>query len=280
MDNALSDDGSLLRLGIFAAILLGLGAAETLYPRRERTLPRRARWFTNTALIAIDTALLRLLLPVLALGMAALAEQRGWGLFNAIAWPDWLEFALSVVLLDMAIYWQHVATHRVPILWRLHKVHHVDRDLDVTSGFRFHPLEIIGSMIWKLALVAALGAPVAAVFVFELLLNAGSMFSHANIRLPLRLDKVLRLVLVTPDMHRIHHSVIRCETDSNFGFSTSLWDRLFGTYREEPERGHRGMTIGLESFQDERPQSLWQSLLIPFGGQRPDKSEKVTQKPR
>ncbi|NVD43538.1 sterol desaturase family protein [Qipengyuania atrilutea] len=263
MDNALSDDG-ILRLSIFATVLLVLGIAEALFPRRQRAMPRRARWVTNTALIAIDTALLRLLLPVLALGMAVLAEQRGWGLFNAIAWPGWAEFLVSLVLLDMAIYWQHVATHRIPFLWRLHKVHHVDRDLDVTSGFRFHPLEIIGSMIWKLALVAALGAPVAAVFVFELLLNAGSMFSHANVRLPLRMDKVLRLVLVTPDMHRIHHSVIRRETDSNFGFSTSLWDRLFGTYREEPEHGHRGMTIGLETFQDERPQSLLQSLLIPF----------------
>ena len=266
----LFDDAGLMRFAVFAGLFVLLVLLEQLFPRRSRTQPRRQRWVTNGALIVIDTLALRLILPVAALGMAGIAEARGWGLFNMIDWPEWLEIILCVVILDMAIYWQHVATHRVPLLWRLHKVHHVDRDLDATSGFRFHPLEIVGSMIFKIALVALLGPAIVAVFIFELLLNAGSMFSHANLRLPLRLDQALRLALVTPDMHRIHHSTREHETNTNYGFSTSAWDRLFGTYRDDPQDGHERMTIGLDEYQDERPARLLPSLAIPFARSRPN----------
>ncbi len=268
MDALFSDNGSMIRFGVFAGLLVLLAIAEAAFPRRRRTQPRAARWFTNISLIVIDTLLLRLALPIVALGMASMAQARGWGLFNALDWPVWLEIVLAVALLDMAIYWQHVATHKIPILWRLHKVHHVDRDLDVTSGFRFHPLEIIVSMLFKLALVAALGPALIAVFIFEVLLNAGSMFSHANLRLPLGLDRVLRWAIVTPDMHRIHHSTIERETNSNYGFSTSLWDRIFRSYRDDPAKGHDAMTIGLDDYQDERPSQLLPSLLMPFARRR------------
>ena len=270
----------LLRIGSFTAVFAALMLAETLLPRRKRVENRLRRWSTNVAMIAIGTLALRLLFPLVALTMAALAEARGWGLLNALDWPIWLEFALAILALDLAIYLQHVATHRIPLLWRLHKVHHADRDIDVTTGFRFHPFEILASMAYKVAVVAALGPSVAAVFVFELLLSAFPMFNHANLRLPGWLERPLRWLIVTPDMHRVHHSVIVAETNSNYGFNLSLWDRLFGTYRDQPQAGHEGMTIGLAEYADKRPSRLGASLAMPFGTEARRYAEPQSKDPR
>jgi sterol desaturase/sphingolipid hydroxylase (fatty acid hydroxylase superfamily) len=212
----------------------------------------------------LDTVLVRLVFPTAAIGVALLAETRGWGLFEAVQAPAWLAVIASVILLDLAIYLQHVLFHAVPVLWRLHRMHHADLEVDVTTGVRFHPVEILLSMAIKLGVVAALGTPAAAVLIFEVLLNATSMFSHGNVRLPERFDSVLRRIVVTPDMHRVHHSVVPRETNSNFGFNLPWWDRLFGTYRGEPAAGHEGMTIGIEQFRDPRELRLDRMLLQPF----------------
>lgn len=253
-----------LRLTAFAGVLLALMVWELISPRRRREIPRLVRWTNNLALVVIDTAVLRLAFPLLAVALALWAEESGWGLFNLFGAPLWLAVPLSVLLLDLAIYGQHVLFHKVPLLWRLHRVHHADLEFDVTTGLRFHPGEIVLSMLIKLALVAALGAPALAVLLFEVLLNATSMFNHSNIRLPLGLDRVLRLIVVTPDMHRVHHSILRHETDSNYGFNLPWWDRLFGTYRAQPEAGHDAMTIGIGQFRT--PRDLWldRMLLQPF----------------
>jgi sterol desaturase/sphingolipid hydroxylase (fatty acid hydroxylase superfamily) len=198
--------------------------------------------------------------------MALAADENGWGLFNGLALPLWLAVALSVIIMDFAIYLQHVLIHAVPALWRLHRMHHADLDFDVTTGARFHPLEIILSMGLKLMVVGALGAPAAAVLIFEVILNATSMFNHSNVGLPARLDRAVRLIVVTPDMHRVHHSVIPAETNSNFGFSLPWWDHLFGTYKAQPEAGHAGMTIGIEQFRDGRDLRLDRMLIQPFRG--------------
>jgi sterol desaturase/sphingolipid hydroxylase (fatty acid hydroxylase superfamily) len=209
--------------------------------------------------------MLRLMLPIAGMGAALLAQEEGWGLFNVLSFvPRWTAVLASILVLDLAIYGQHVVFHKVPFLWRLHRVHHTDIDLDATSGVRFHPLEIALSLALKLAVIAALGAPVVAVVAFEVLLNAAALFNHANVRLSLGLDRVLRRVIVTPDMHRVHHSVHRDETDSNFGFNLSLWDRLFGTYRDQPRDGHLGMTIGLAMFRSSRERWLPRLLIQPF----------------
>jgi len=240
----------LVRLASFAAVLAGMALWEGLAPRRERALTRAARWPHNLALAVLNTVLVRLLFPSAAVGTALLAEARGWGLLPWLGVPAWLAPLAAVVALDFAIYLQHRVFHAVPLLWRVHRVHHADLDLDVTSGARFHPIEILLSMAIKLALVVALGAPAVAVLLFEVLLNATAMFNHANARLPAGLDRALRLVVVTPDMHRVHHSVRREEADSNFGFNLPWWDRLLGTYRAEPAGGHRGMTLGLAALRD------------------------------
>jgi sterol desaturase/sphingolipid hydroxylase (fatty acid hydroxylase superfamily) len=200
--------------------------------------------------VVFNTALLRLVFPLAAVGMATTAELNGWGLFNRVASPDWLALSASVVILDAAIYLQHVMFHAVPLFWRLHRVHHADLDFDVTTGSRFHPVEILLSMLIKFAVIVLLGPPVVAVVVFEVLLNATAMFNHSNVRLPLALDALLRRLIVTPDMHRVHHSHLDHETNSNFGFNLSIWDRLFGTYRDQPEEGHEGMMIGIDTFRD------------------------------
>lgn len=249
-----------IRLGIFLAVLAGLAAWELSAPRRRQEVPRLLRWSNNLALVALDTALVRLAFPALATGFALIAEARGWGLLNALDLHPALEFVLALLALDLAIYLQHVLFHAVPVLWRLHRTHHSDPEFDVTTGLRFHPVEILLSMGLKLAVVAALGPPAAAVLAFEVILNATSMFTHANVRLPARAERLLRLVLVTPDMHRIHHSVRREETDSNFGFSLSLWDRLLGTYRAAPRDGQEGMTIGIGAFGGRR--DLWLDRLL------------------
>lgn len=253
-----------LRLGVFISILIIMMSAEALFPRKARVMGRTRRWTSNLLLIIIDGLFVRLFFPMVAVGVAALSLQKGWGLFNVIDLPIWLEITFAIVLLDMLIYWQHVASHHIPILWALHKVHHADRDIDVTTGSRFHPLEIGLSMVYKMALVALLGAPVLAVIIFEIILNGCAMFNHSNVKLPLKFDRVLRRFIVTPDMHRVHHSIIPSETNSNYGFSLSLWDRLFGSYTAQPADGHDHMVIGLEKHQTPGPASLSWSLALPF----------------
>jgi sterol desaturase/sphingolipid hydroxylase (fatty acid hydroxylase superfamily) len=262
---------SAIRLGFFSGVLALMAAWEVLAPRRRLTTARPVRWLSNLGLVALDTAAVRLLVPLGAVGMAVVAEERGWGLFHNLPLPGWLAAALAVVALDFAIYLQHVLFHAVPALWRLHMVHHADLDFDVTTGVRFHTLEILLSMGIKMAAVALLGAPALAVLTFEVLLNATSMFSHGNVRLPPRLDRVLRLVVVTPEMHRVHHSADPRETNSNFGFNLPWWDYLLGTYRARPAEGHEGMTIGLAQLRDERrAERLHWILLLPFIGRPGD----------
>lgn len=256
-----------LRLGVFLGLFAALAWLEWRYPRRRETA-RRGRWLTNITLLAIDGLVLRLFFPLLAVGAAVWAQAAGVGLFNVWMLPGPVAFVLCLLLLDLAIWAQHLLMHKVPLLWRLHRVHHCDLAFDVTTGIRFHPLEIALSMGLKMALVVALGAPVAAVIVFEVLLNATSLFNHANLRLPASLDRVLRWLVVTPDMHLVHHSVHRPETDSNYGFNLPWWDRLFGTYRAQPRDGHEGMRMGLEAFRSPREQALRLLLIQPFAGSR------------
>lgn len=254
-----------LRLAAFAAVLAAMLAWEARRPRRASGHGRRLqRWRTNLGLVAVDALVVRLGFPLAAVGAAVLAQERGWGLLNALDVPRWLAVAVALVILDLAIYAQHVAFHKVPVLWRLHRVHHCDVELDATTGLRFHPIEIALSMAFKIALVIALGAPAVAVIVFEVGLNALAMFNHANVRLPERIDRVLRRLVVTPDMHRVHHSIHRDETDSNYGFNLSVWDRLFGTYRAEPRDGHETMTLGLDTFRTPADGRLGRLLLQPF----------------
>jgi sterol desaturase/sphingolipid hydroxylase (fatty acid hydroxylase superfamily) len=254
----------LIRLGFFAAVLALMALWELLAPRRAQEIGRAWRWPNNLGVVVVDTLLLRLIFPTAAVGLAILGEERGWGLLNNIALPAWLEIVLAVVVLDLVIYCQHVLFHAVPALWRLHRMHHADLEFDVTTGVRFHPIEILLSMVIKLGAVAALGAPALGVLAFEVLLNATSMFNHGNVRLPRGLDRVLRWIVVTPEMHRVHHSIERRETDSNFGFNLPWWDRLFGTYRAEPKAGHLGMTIGISEFREPRELRLDRMLLQPF----------------
>lgn len=260
------ENEAIIRLGIFLGLFSLFALAETLAPRRARVQPRGHRWLTNWSITIVNTLTLRALavgLPLLAVGAAVDAASNGWGLFNIVGWPVWLEFLLAVLIFDFAIWFQHLITHKIPILWRLHRVHHADRDMDVTTAIRFHPVEIALSMLLKIGLVYLLGPAALAMIVFEILLNGTAMFNHANIKLPLGADRVLRLVLVTPDMHRVHHSVHRSEHDSNYGFALSIWDRLFGTYIPQPDKGHDGMTVGLE-WQDDKPSTLGWSLALPF----------------
>jgi sterol desaturase/sphingolipid hydroxylase (fatty acid hydroxylase superfamily) len=256
----------LWRLGVFLGLFALFATLEALAPRRARSQQRSARWLTNLSIVVLDTLALRALaiaLPLLAVGAAVDAGRMGWGLFNALDWPLWLEVVLAILILDLAIWAQHLVTHKVPILWRFHRVHHADRDFDVTTALRFHPVEILASMMLKIGLVYLLGPAALAVLLFEIILNGTAMFNHSNLRLPLWLDRVVRLVLVTPDMHRVHHSIHRHEHDSNYGFALSVWDRIFRTYRPKPEAGHDLMTVGLE-WQDERPSRLGWALMLPF----------------
>jgi sterol desaturase/sphingolipid hydroxylase (fatty acid hydroxylase superfamily) len=264
MSNVLLGNEPLVRIFAFAGIFAAMAAWEILAPRRERTLARGTRWPSNIGVVVLDTALVRLLFPTAAVGVALVAEARGWGLFQAMGIPTWVSVPAAVVALDLAIYLQHVLFHAVPALWRLHRVHHADLEVDVTTGARFHPIEVLLSMGIKLGVVVALGAPAIAVLTFEVLLNATSMFNHSNVRMPARLDRVLRYIVVTPDMHRVHHSVVAGETNSNFGFNLSWWDRLLGTYRDQPAAGHHAMTLGIDQFRDPAEQRLDRMLTQPF----------------
>lgn len=257
---------ALIRLGVFVGLFALFAAIETMLPRRSRTQPRSARWLTNWAIVIIDTITLRALalaLPLLAVGAAIDAQEQGWGLMNQVGLPYWITVIVTVLIFDLAIWLQHLITHKIPILWRFHRVHHADRDIDVTTAIRFHPVEIAFSMLIKIGLVYLLGPPAVGIVLFEIILNGTAMFNHANIRLPLGLDAVLRQFLVTPDMHRVHHSIYREEHDSNYGFALSIWDRMFGTYVPQPKQGHEDMTIGLE-WQDDQPSRLGWSLWLPF----------------
>ncbi|MCV2871349.1 sterol desaturase family protein [Defluviimonas sp. WL0050] len=255
-----------IRLVAFLGVLAAMALWEVGAPRRRRDIPRVIRWTNNLALVVLDTAILRLTFPILAVGLAAMAEERGWGLFNNIDAPLWVAIVVSMLLLDLAIYLQHVMFHAVPGLWRLHRMHHADLDFDTTTGLRFHPVEILISMGIKLVVVAALGPPAVAVLLFEVILNATALFNHANIDFPRRVDRMLRCIVVTPDMHRVHHSVDPRETNSNFGFNLPWWDRLFGTYLAQPAKGHKGMEIGIEQFRTRRDLWLDRMLIQPLLG--------------
>lgn len=256
-----------IRMSFFFGMLAIMAAWEILAPRRALTVSKAIRWLNNLGLVFLNSFLLRLAFPAAAIGIASYANQAGWGLFNVFDLPAWLAIVASVVILDFVIYMQHVMMHSVPALWRLHRVHHADVDFDVTTGSRFHTIEIFLSMFIKFAAILLLGPPVVAVIIFEVLLNATAMFNHSNVKLPLAIDRVLRLFIVTPDMHRVHHSVEDDEANSNFGFNLPWWDRLLGTYRDQPRSGHEGMTIGIHKYRDIKLVSWLPGMLtLPFKG--------------
>ena len=266
MTDLLLANEATLRLSFFLGILIAMVIWEVAAPRRRREIPRLLRWTNNLGVVVVDTILVRLTFPLVAVGLALMAEERGWGLFNVIEAPAWIAVVVAFLALDLAIYLQHVMFHAVPALWRLHRMHHADLEFDVTTGLRFHPVEILLSMGIKLAVVAALGPPAVVVLVFEVVLNGTAMFNHSNIRIPLGLDRILRLIVVTPDMHRVHHSVHPRETNSNFGFNLPWWDRLLGTYLAQPRDGHEEMTIGIEQFRTRRDLWLDRMLIQPVLG--------------
>lgn len=253
-----------IRLGFFLSIFIAIILWEFAAPRRRLSQPRWLRWYSNIGIVVLNTVAVRLLVPLVPVALAVMAEARGWGILNLVDLPFLLTVVMSVVVLDLVIYFQHVMFHAVPALWRLHRMHHADLDFDVTTGARFHPIEIVLSILLKFAVITVIGPPAVAVIIFEVLLNGTSMFNHGNIRLPLALDRILRWFVVTPDMHRVHHSNIPAETNSNFGFSLPYWDRLFGTYRDQPQLGHEGMTIGLDTFREAGDLHLHKMLIQPF----------------
>jgi len=256
-----------IRLGFFFGVFAIMGLWEVLAPRRALTVSKAVRWANNLGLVFLNSAILRLIFPMAAVGVAAFAAEQGWGLLNYFQLPFAFSVVLAIVALDFIIYLQHVLVHAVPALWRLHRVHHADLDYDVTTGARFHTLEIILSMLIKFATILVLGPPVVAVVIFEVVLNAMAMFNHSNVSLPSRLDRIVRLFVVTPDMHRVHHSVEDNEANSNFGFNLSIWDRLFGTYIAQPREGHEKMTIGIHGYRDPKQVNQLPGMLtLPFVG--------------
>jgi sterol desaturase/sphingolipid hydroxylase (fatty acid hydroxylase superfamily) len=256
-----------IRMSFFFGMLAVMGLWEILAPRRALTISKLIRWVNNLGIVFFNSFIVRLLFPAAAIGVAGFAIDNGWGLLNYYEVPYAVAVVVSVIAMDFIIYLQHVMVHAVPALWRLHRVHHADLDFDVTTGARFHTIEIILSMLIKFATIVVLGPPVLAVVIFEVVLNATAMFNHANVRLPLPIDRVLRWFIVTPDMHRVHHSVEDDEANSNFGFNLPWWDRLFGTYRDQPRAGHEDMTIGIHRYRENR-QVAWLPgmLLLPFKG--------------
>jgi sterol desaturase/sphingolipid hydroxylase (fatty acid hydroxylase superfamily) len=258
------DHEPLIRIGFFLGVLFVMALWERAAPRRKLSASRPVRWASNLALVVLNTVVIRAVTAMSAVGIALAAQDRGWGMLNNLELPLWLAVVSAVILLDLAIYLQHVLFHASPALWRLHRVHHADLDFDVTTGLRFHTIEVLLSLGIKAATIVLLGAPPLAVLIFEVLLNATAMFSHSNVRIPARLDRLLRLVLVTPDMHRVHHSAITAETNSNYGFNLPWWDYLLGTYRRAPARGHEDMTIGLAEIRDDRAIRFPWMLALPF----------------
>ena len=267
IENIVLEREVVLRLGCFAAVFVVMCLWEIVSPRRPLSVSKLQRWTHNIGLLLLNSLVLRVLFPAAAVGIAYTAAESGWGLFNLVDLPYWFEVLVAVLLLDLAIYLQHMLLHRVPLLWRLHRVHHADLDIDMTTGSRFHTLEIIVSMLIKWAVIFLLGPALLAVLIFETLLNGMAVFNHANVRLPGTIDRLLRLLLITPDVHRVHHSILRHETNSNFGFNLSIWDRAFGTYIDQPEKGHSAMTIGIPEFRDpEQVDRLPGMLKLPFVG--------------
>jgi len=267
LDTFVQTHEAAIRLGFFLGIFALMALWEVLAPLRVLTVSKAVRWVNNLGLVALNTVLLRLLFPAAVVGMAAVATEQGWGLLNQFQVPPWITVPVAVIAMDFVIWLQHVMVHAVPALWRLHRVHHADLDYDLTTGARFHPVEIILSMLIKFATIMVLGPPVVAVILFEVILNGMAMFNHGNVRLPAGLDRTLRWLVVTPDMHRVHHSVEDDETNSNFGFNLSWWDRLLGTYRDQPRGGHEGMTIGIRKYRDPRELSWLPGLLaLPVRG--------------
>ena len=266
MGTLFSESEPLLRFGFFFAILVIMFLWEVFAPRRPLSTSKTARWISNLGLVAIDFITVRLIFPTALTGAAILAQQRGWGLFNQLELSDVSKIILSVLILDLVIYLQHVMFHSAPLLWRLHMVHHSDMDIDVTTGVRFHPIEIMLSLGIKMMTVALIGAPPVSVLIFEIILNGTSMFNHGNVRYSQRVDSFLRLLVVTPEMHRVHHSTIRWETNSNLGFNFPWWDRLFGTYRDQPAKGHLEMTIGLDQYKEPQKLTLPWLIVLPFIG--------------
>lgn len=265
---SLVDHEVLVRSGVFVVVFVAMTLWESWAPCRALTISKRVRWRSNLTLMVLNSVVLRLLFPAAAAGMAQFAASHGWGLLNTVSLPPWLTVLLAVVALDFAIWVQHVMVHAIPLLWRLHRVHHADLDFDLTTGVRFHPLEMVVSMLVKFAAIALIGPPLVAVLVFEVLLNASAMFNHGNVRLPDWLERPLRSLLVTPAMHRVHHSIEDDETNSNFGFNLSCWDRLFGTYRAQPRGGQLGMSIGLRHVRvPSEASGLWAMLALPFRAQ-------------
>lgn len=267
---------SQIRLSVFIGLFVLLALAELVVPRRSLRMSKVLRWFSNISMTTFNTILVALL-PLAAVAYAYTVEDAGGGLLNHLALPAVVKVLITVIVFDCLIYWQHVIFHKVPILWRLHRVHHSDVDLDVTSGARFHAIEIILSMLIKLAAVRIIGAPALGILIFEVVLNGSAMFNHSNIRLPLKLDRLVRLFLVTPDMHRVHHSVHRDETDSNYGFNLPWWDYLFGTYTPQPRDGHDEMEIGLHEFREPREQYVDKLLVQPFIKPQSNGEESITQ---
>ena len=255
-----------IRMSFFVGIFLAVALVELIVPRRPLTTSKKSRWFGNIGIVFIDTFMLRLLAPAGAVGVSVWIGHQGWGLLNTVEWPFWLEVVITVIVLDFVVYMQHLMFHAVPILWRLHMMHHADLDLDLTTGTRFHPLEIIISLGIKAGAIIVLGAPPVGVIIFEIVLNGTAMFNHGNFFIPLRVDRFLRLLVVTPDMHRVHHSVFPFETNSNFGFNLPWWDRICGTYRAQPRNGHEQMTIGLNQFREASRLTLPWLLILPFTG--------------
>ncbi|RFF28383.1 MULTISPECIES: sterol desaturase family protein [unclassified Wenzhouxiangella] len=264
--NELLSQEPIVRIGAFASIFGLMAVWEVLAPRRQRRVRKGYRWFNNLGVVVLNAALVRVLFPAAAVGTALFVETQGWGLLQLLDTPYWLTIVITVLVLDFAIWAQHVFFHAVPLLWRLHRMHHADLDFDVTTGLRFHPVEILLSMFIKAGVIVMLGAPALAVLIFEVLLNATSMFNHGNVRLPKPLDRILRWIVVTPEMHRVHHSWYPNETNSNFGFNLPWWDRIFGTYRAQPRDGHIAMTIGINLFRDPRELRLDRMLWQPFHG--------------
>lgn len=268
MNEYIINNEGLIRLSVFGGVLVFMMILETVFPRKTRTQNRFLHIATNLGIVVLYTVLMRVIFIFIsvgaAVGVAVLATKNGWGLLNIVDLPIWLHILISVILLDLAVYWQHVASHKIPMIWAFHKMHHADRDIDATTGIRFHPIEIVLSMAYKMLIVLLLGPQIVGVILFEVILNGSAMFNHANFRLPLWLDKVLRLLFVTPDMHRVHHSIIARETNSNYGFNLSIWDRVFGSYIDQPKEGHDNMTIGLPEYQTDKPSHLLWCLILPF----------------
>jgi sterol desaturase/sphingolipid hydroxylase (fatty acid hydroxylase superfamily) len=266
MTEFISTNEMAIRLSFFFGVFATMAVWELIAPRRALTQSKAVRWYSNLGIVVLNTAIARIVFPLAAVAVALVVSERGWGLLALLEMPDWAVIVAAVIILDFAIYLQHVMVHAVPMLWRLHRMHHADLDFDVTTGARFHPIEIILSVAIKMAVIVLIGAPVVAVVIFEVVLNATAMFNHSNVNLPLGVDRVLRLFVVTPDMHRVHHSQLPHETNSNFGFNLPWWDRLFGTYRDQPEKGHADMDIGIDLFREAGDLHLHKMLVQPFVG--------------